>query len=57
MVFLRLVSWSRRAEPRAIEREGWRKRKGIEPSDPSLARGSIGFEDRGRHQSGTRFHR
>jgi len=33
----------------------WRKRKGIEPSDPSLARGSIGFEDRGRHQSGTRF--
>lgn len=35
----------------------WRKRKGIEPSEPSLARGSIGFEDRGRHQSGTRFHR
>jgi hypothetical protein len=33
----------------------WRKRKGIEPSKPSLARGFIGFEDRGRHQSGTRF--
>ena len=33
----------------------WRKRKGIEPSDPSLARGSIGFEDRGQHQSSTRF--
>src|SRR5882757_6962260 len=37
-------------------RIAWRKRKGIEPSEPSLARGSIGFEDRGRHQSGTRFH-
>ena len=29
---------------------------GIEPTNPSLARRFIGFEDRGRHQSGTRFH-
>ena len=28
---------------------------GIEPTNPSLARRFIGFEDRGRHQSGTRF--
>ncbi len=34
----------------------WRKRKGIEPSKRTLARRFIGFEDRGRHQSGTRFH-
>jgi len=33
----------------------WRKRKGIEPSKPLLAQSFIGFEDRGRHQSGTRF--
>ena len=26
-------------------------------ANPSLARRFIGFEDRGRHQSGTRFHR
>jgi hypothetical protein len=32
-----------------------RKRTGIEPAKPTLARGFIGFEDRGRHQSGTRF--
>lgn len=35
----------------------WRKRKGIEPSVPPLARSTIGFEDRGRHQFGTRFRR
>jgi hypothetical protein len=29
---------------------------GIEPTVPPLARSTIGFEDRGRHQSGTRFH-
>jgi hypothetical protein len=30
---------------------------GIEPTKPLLAQSFIGFEDRGRHQSGTRFHR
>ncbi len=30
---------------------------GIEPTMPLLAQSIIGFEDRGRHQSGTRFHR
>ncbi len=35
----------------------WRKRMGIEPTKPLLAQSFIGFEDRGRHQSGTRFHR
>ena len=29
---------------------------GIEPTMPLLAQSFIGFEDRGRHQSGTRFH-
>ena len=29
---------------------------GIEPTMPLLAQSIIGFEDRGRHQSGTRFH-
>jgi hypothetical protein len=29
---------------------------GIEPTKPLLAQSFIGFEDRGRHQSGTRFH-
>lgn len=33
----------------------WRKRMGIEPTMPLLAQSIIGFEDRGRHQSGTRF--
>ena len=28
---------------------------GIEPTMPLLAQSIIGFEDRGRHQSGTRF--
>ena len=28
---------------------------GIEPTKPLLAQSFIGFEDRGRHQSGTRF--
>lgn len=32
-----------------------RKRKGIEPSEPLLSQSSIGFEDRGRHQSDARF--
>lgn len=35
----------------------WRKRMGIEPTKPLLAQSFIGFEDRGRHQSGTHFHR
>jgi len=39
----------------AVHRVKWRKRKGIEPSKPLLAQSFIGFEDRGRHQSGTRF--
>jgi hypothetical protein len=30
---------------------------GIEPTMPLLAQSIIGFEDRGRHQSGTRFRR
>ena len=30
---------------------------GIEPTMPLLSQSIIGFEDRGRHQSGTRFHR
>jgi hypothetical protein len=30
---------------------------GIEPTMPLLAQSIIGFEDRGRHQSGTRIHR
>jgi hypothetical protein len=30
---------------------------GIEPTKPLLAQSFIGFEDRGRHQSDTRFHR
>jgi serine/threonine protein kinase len=30
---------------------------GIEPTMPLLAQSIIGFEDRGRHQSGTHFHR
>jgi hypothetical protein len=30
---------------------------GIEPTKPLLAQSFIGFEDRGRHQSGTRFRR
>jgi hypothetical protein len=34
-----------------------RKRMGIEPTKPLLAQSFIGFEDRGRHQSGTRFRR
>ena len=29
---------------------------GIEPTMPLLSQSIIGFEDRGRHQSGTRFH-
>jgi len=29
---------------------------GIEPTKPLLAQSFIGFEDRGRHQSGTHFH-
>ena len=29
---------------------------GIEPTMPLLAQSIIGFEDRGRHQSSTRFH-
>lgn len=29
---------------------------GIEPTNPSLARRFIGFEDRGQHQSSARFH-
>ncbi len=29
---------------------------GIEPTKPLLAQSFIGFEDRGRHQSDTRFH-
>lgn len=32
-----------------------RKRTGIEPAVPSRKGGTIGFEDRARHQSGTRF--
>jgi hypothetical protein len=28
---------------------------GIEPTKPLLSQSFIGFEDRGRHQSGTRF--
>ena len=30
---------------------------GIEPTMPLLSQSIIGFEDRGRHQSGTRFRR
>ena len=41
----------------ASEVARWRKRMGIEPTKPLLAQSIIGFEDRGRHQSGTRFHR
>lgn len=37
--------------------ENKRKRMGIEPTMPLLAQSIIGFEDRGRHQSGTRFRR
>jgi hypothetical protein len=29
---------------------------GIEPTMPLLSQSIIGFEDRGRHQSGTHFH-
>lgn len=29
---------------------------GIEPTMPLLSQSIIGFEDRGRHQSDTRFH-
>ena len=36
-------------------KSSWRKRMGIEPTNPSLARRFIGFEDRGRHQSDARF--
>src|SRR5687767_1595584 len=38
-----------------IELLVWRRRMGIEPTVPPLARSTIGFEDRGWHQSSTRF--
>jgi nitrite reductase (NADH) small subunit len=41
----------------AVTISRWRKRTGIEPANQTLARRFIGFEDRGRHQSSTRFHR
>src|SRR5262245_40922918 len=34
-----------------------RKCTGIEPAVPPLARSTVDFEDRARHQSGTHFHR
>ena len=34
---------------------GMRKRMGIEPTVPPLARSTIGFEDRAAHQSQMRF--
>jgi hypothetical protein len=59
---MRRLCWCARRRHRddravtACEPRRGRKRTGIEPAMPLLAQSIIGFEDRGRHQSGTRFH-
>src|SRR5688572_28375129 len=53
---LQLDEGAKRLASTPAEREtAERKRTGIEPAVRSLARRTIGFEDRARHQSRTRF--
>jgi hypothetical protein len=48
---------SRRLAPVVASCPRSRKRMGIEPTVPPLARSTIGFEDRAWHQSRSHFHR